>query len=478
MRPDLLSRSRAVTATRRALQLSLITLTVILAFNTVAAAQGFGFFRTEGRLARQHPPRIYLPTVPVIARAESAHANAQSILPRLEDRLESALNPSRRQTFTTASTVRALLVTCTVIRINATSRTELRTRYEWQKTGEHTVTDPTTNTTTTVEDYGNVPVQYWVTISDGELRATIEIKDPDTGLLFDRTEESAYYHNESETQLPVPTTVIHDYLAAELAAQVAQRYRSESDSVPVLLPKGKLKDASRQLEAERWDMALELLRNVPEFSNPHDEAFRRYGFGLAYEGLAYGQKDAGAMASLLQRAAGAYAEAAQRKRDEGTFIEARLRALGSLAELTEFLNRVTAFETSRKQALLAQGKAPAADNPASPATPSAPAVGTAAPTPSRAPLYKGVGKLTNKVIVDWVKAGITEDEIVTNVLQSRSNDFDMSPRALARLQQAGVSDRVLLAMQHQNAIRQPGRVSPFVVSWALFILQTLPWILR
>jgi hypothetical protein len=478
MRPDLLPRSRAVVATRRALQLSLVTLTVIFAFNTMAAAQGFGFFRSEGRISRQHPPRIYLPAVPVIANAVSPLADAQSILPRLEDRLESALKPSQRQAFTAASTVHELFVTCTVTRIKATSNTEQRTRYEWQKTGEHTVTDPATNTTTTVEDYGNVAVQYWLTTSDGELRATIEIKDSDTGLLFDKIEESGYYHNESETQTPVPTAVIHDYLAADLVNQLGQRYRTEGDSVHVLLPKGKLKDASRQLEAGRWDMALELLRNVAEFSNPHDEAFRRYGFGLAYEGLAYAQTDAGAMASLLQRAVQAYDEAAQRKRDEGTFVEARLRARGGLAELTEFLSSVTAFEATRKRALLAQGKASAGDHTASTATPPAQAVGTAAPGSSRAPLYKGIGKLTNKVIVEWMKAGITEDEIVTNVLQSRSNDFDMSPRALARLQQAGVSDRVLLAMQHQNVMRQPGRVGPFIVNTALFILQTLPWILR
>ncbi|HJQ25586.1 MAG TPA: hypothetical protein VKA60_16820 [Blastocatellia bacterium] len=476
MRPTLLSHSLAANACHRLFQL-LISLTITLAVSAVAVAQGFGFFKTEGRLVRRHPPGVYLPVAPLVAQVESPRADAQPILPRLRIGLERALNPPNRQSLTSASTVRTLRLTCTITRINASSHTEMRTRSEYKKTGEHTETDPTTNETRTVDDYGTVSEDYWVTVSDGEMRSEIEIRDAETGLLFDKTAADADYHNESEAQSPLPASVIYDYLADRLIGRLAWRYQPGTDSVRVLLPKGKLKDASRQLEEGRWNMALELLRAAAEFTNPHDDAFRLYGFGLAYEGLAYEQNEAGVTVVLLRRAAQAYADAAQRKRDEGRFIEARLRALASAAEFTAFLNRAGDFEAARKQALLAQGKAPtaAADQPATATTPPATTAGTQG-TP-RVPLYKGVGKLTNKIIVRWIKAGVPEDEIVTNITQSRANDFDLSPAELARLKQAGVSDQVLLAMQGHQTPRQPGRTGRLVFGTALLVLQVLPYFL-
>ena len=85
---------------------------------------------------------------------------------------------------------------------------------------------------------------------------------------------------------------IRTYVADALVQNIAARYRPEADHLRVRLPKGKLKDASQQLAEGRWNMALELLRAVPEFTNPHDDAYRLYSFGLAYEGLAYQQKEA------------------------------------------------------------------------------------------------------------------------------------------------------------------------------------------
>ena len=93
------------------------------------------------------------------------------------------------------------------------------------------------------------------------------------------------------------------------------------------------------------------------------------------------------------------------------------------------------------------------------------------------PVYKGVGKLTNDIIVRWVKANVTEDEIVTNIAQSRSNDFDVSPKGLARLKQAGVSDQILIAMQTHQSPRRPGRKELWGFGSALLVWQLLPLLL-
>jgi hypothetical protein len=460
----------------------LIAITGIFAVNTIAVAQGFGILKMEGRLDRTHPPSVYLPAATVIAQVESQRPEAQTIQQRLRNDIEGALNAPNRPIMATASTARALLITCTITDLHAKSRTEMRSRSEYKKTGEHTVTDPTTNTTTTVDDYGWVSESYWATISDGDIRATIEVKDTDTGLAVDQAEVSANYYNEVDMLMAMSEETIRTYLADALVQNIAARYRPAADHFRVRLPKGKLKDASQQLAEGRWNIALELLRAVPEFANPHDDAYRLYSFGLAYEGLAYQQKEASVTVALLRRAAESYAEAAQRKADEGVFVEARQRVVASAAEFAGFLNRLSAFEAARNQALLALGKAVPAEAEkaaaAGAATPPAPPVASAdAPGSVRVPVYKGVGKLTNEVVVRWVKAGISENEIVTNIAQSRSNDFDLSPKGLARLKQAGVNDQMLLAMQKYQTPRQPGRKGLWVFSSVLLVYQLLPYLL-
>jgi hypothetical protein len=474
MRPTLPPHSRAALATRRALLHLFIAITGILAVNIIAIAQGFGILKIEGRLDRLHPPSVYLPAATVIAQVEAQPADAQNIQQRLRYDIERALNAPSRSVLSAASTARTLLITCAITSLKAGSRTEMRSRSEYKKTGEHTETDPLTNMTRTVDDHGWVSESYWVTISDGDIRAAIEVKDTDTGLTLDRGEVSASYHNEVESTMRMSEEIIRTYVADALVNNIAVRYAPRADSVRVRLPKGKLKDASNQLAEGRWNMALELLRAVPEFTDPHDEAYRLYSFGLAYEGLAYQQKEASATVALLRRAAESYADAVQHKADEGVFIEARLRVVSSTAEFVGFLNRASAFEAARNQTLLALGKASSAGAAAPPVPPVASA---GAPGTVRVPVYKSVGKLTNEVVVRWVKVGISENEIVTNIAQSRSNDFDVSPRALARLKQAGVSDQVLIAMQNYQTPRQPGRKGLWVFNSILLVYQLLPYLL-
>src|SRR5688572_31781706 len=53
--------------------------------------------------------------------------------------------------------------------------------------------------------------------------------------------------------------------------------------------------------------------------------------------------------------------------------------------------------------------------------------------------------LTNKDVVDMMKAGLTADIIVAKIKSSETN-FDTSPAALAELKAANVPDSVMLAM--------------------------------
>lgn len=470
MRPAISFHPHTAPAIKRALLFVVIALASLAAFSPSALAQGFGLRKMEGQLRRTHPPGIYLPAATVVAQVDSLRPEARQFEQRLRYDIERAFNTPGRPAISAATTVRTLLITCTITDLYATSRTDSRNRSEYKKTGEHTETDTTTNMSRTVDDYGWVTEWYTVAINEGRIRAAIEVKDADTGLTLDAGEVPAGYYYESEWASPLSDETIYTYVVDALVSNIAGRYRAGADSIAVPLPKGKLKDASEQLARGRWNMALELLRAVPEFQNPHDDAYRLYSFGLAYEGLAYEPQDAGAALALLRRAAGAYAEAAQRQADEGVFIQARLRVVASTAEFTAFLDRAAAFEAARGRLLAALGKSlPQAGAAAAPPV--------AAPGPPRVGVYKGVGKLKNDVVVRWLKAGLSEDEIVANITQSRANEFDLSPRGLVKLKQAGASDQVLLAMQSYQTPRRPGRKSAWLFGSAILIWQYLPLLL-
>jgi hypothetical protein len=54
--------------------------------------------------------------------------------------------------------------------------------------------------------------------------------------------------------------------------------------------------------------------------------------------------------------------------------------------------------------------------------------------------------MTNQEVVDLVKAGFTDDLIVARIHRAEQKAFDLAPAALVRLKEAGVSERVMLAM--------------------------------
>ena len=72
----------------------------------------------------------------------------------------------------------------------------------------------------------------------------------------------------------------------------------------------------------------------------------------------------------------------------------------------------------------------------------------ASPTPTQDPAASAKGQtpaLTNKDVLDMMKAGVTADVIVAKIKSSETN-FDTSPSALAELKAANVPDSVILAM--------------------------------
>jgi hypothetical protein len=72
--------------------------------------------------------------------------------------------------------------------------------------------------------------------------------------------------------------------------------------------------------------------------------------------------------------------------------------------------------------------------------------------------------LTNKDVLDMLKAGLTPEIVITKIKSSTCN-FDTSPAALKELKSAGVPDAVILAMvQAPVASKAAGAATPTSVA--------------
>ncbi len=68
--------------------------------------------------------------------------------------------------------------------------------------------------------------------------------------------------------------------------------------------------------------------------------------------------------------------------------------------------------------------------------------------------------VTNADVVSMTTATLSDDVIIGALQQAATADFDLSPRALIELKNAGVSDRVIQAMQARSKTAKPNEAEP------------------
>jgi len=70
------------------------------------------------------------------------------------------------------------------------------------------------------------------------------------------------------------------------------------------------------------------------------------------------------------------------------------------------------------------------------------------------PVSPDKSKITNDEVIQLVKAGLSEQVVITSIRQAPTKDFDLTTKGLIELKKAGVSDAVILVMQERVAPTQ------------------------
>lgn len=287
---------------------------------------------------------------------------------------------------------------------------------------------------------------------------------------------------------PPSPSEVRDKVINEAVNQIVPRITTTSETIEVLLARGKLDEANKSAEGGLWTRYLEQLEQMTPFPKTKDDAYRLYDIGVAYEALAYQSESEDAAKKSLQEAAINYGKAVDAKPDEKNFLEPQKRietAMGYLRKLeaerkafeaaqqaaksepsATLANAAsadsksatkTANKTSNKVRTSASTKGPQPADASADAD-TAKSSNGAAKAPPKTPASKPADVLTNDKVIKMSKERVDEATIIATIRDAAAVNFDLSVDGNIALTHAGVSSNVLAAMR-ARAKKQNQRIA-------------------
>ena len=263
---------------------------------------------------------------------------------------------------------------------------------------------------------------------------------------------------------PTPIELRHQ-LIQQMVTDISTRLVSTEQAVDVYLARGKLDSANKLAESGLWSRYLENLETMTPLANPHDDAYRLYNIGVANEALGYQTEDRAAAKKFLEQASIYYGKAIDGKPDEKFFVEPQNRietAVTYYRKLEDREKDAAAAARAEEQAKATPAKAAKSDQ--SPSAQTKAASVAKKPIVSKPPLTNAAAKqkdaptvpaLTNQKIVEMVKSGVDEENVIATIRQAPAVDFDISPDGQIQLAKNGVKGKIVAAMRERSRRAKP-----------------------
>jgi hypothetical protein len=403
----------------------------LIGIGVVAAAaegrEGFGFTKKAVTMNRTKPPATNLGARRVSITATSDRAAEADDATTLQRYTEEVIL-SGAGTMASGKDKGDVRVNIMLDRLDSHEAWETKTETRYQKVGSHQEWNEKKKKYETKDDYANVPYTVQVKVLTGSLTGTFDIADK-SGKIVDSENLSTEYREKFEEGKNAPTpSKVEDELLRRAATAIAGRLVPTQDRVSVIVPKGSFESVIPLADMNAWDRYLESVQAVREHRDARQESYRQYALALAKEGLAYATDNRARAVELLREAVGHYQTAIRSNPGEKIFSEtySSLFSTGSTgASLPRAQASLTAFEAwtgaGRPQRVLT-AESPARDT-----------------------------VLTNQVLIEMSKAGLTEENLILAIDAASETDFDTSPTALIALAKAGVSKNVIARMQKKQA---------------------------
>jgi hypothetical protein len=314
-----------------------------------------------------------------------------------------------------------------------------------------------------VLDSDNFTAKYSRDFEEGTNQATdksmaSKVADPFKRMAGKKTEDSG--------APPTPMELRHE-LIQQIVTDVSTRLVSTEQAVDVYLARGKLDSANKLAESGLWSRYLENLETMTPLTSPKDDAYRLYNIGVAYEALGYQSEDRAAAKKFLEQASIYYGKAIDGKPEEKFFLEPQNRIETAVAYYKKLEDRQKASVEAEAHPAPAP---PSGDNKKNSAKAAPAGTGDSAHAAtsnvakkslvaSKAPLTNAAAKqketpaapaLNNQKIVEMVKSGVDEENVIATIRQAPLVDFDISPDGQIQLAKNGVKGKIVAAMRERS----------------------------
>lgn len=419
----------------------------VLGAQTVLAGEGFGWPKKVVELTRINPPSVVLTGSRITVIGKAQERNLDGLAAQIQSRLASELvQHDKNLTLDDARPQTCVEVTVlqNVIEEQWTNRTE-RVTYACGKNSE--------GKTQYCEKNQNVRYQQ-VSQRFGASYAVQDLTGKRT--LFANSVDHSYRQEFREGGGAPMAGDLESSAVQRVVDEVVYNLTPTTERVPVLVPKGSLKDLMNLAEAGLWSRYSEALESRPPLAKATDDAYRQYAIGVAYEAMGYGADSPETTLRYLERAAEFYDGAIRANPKEDYFLEPKDGSFwkdlgaGVLANLrapaggspVPAQSRTVAAPLNRVQAALAKYQTLLTQNVVRQETATAEAGGKAlAEGASAAPA------MTNKDVLAMVAGGVAEDIVLTAIDDAELCAFDTSPTGLVELSKAKVPKTIIQRLQ-------------------------------
>jgi hypothetical protein len=421
---------------------------LMLAPLPVIAGEGFGsllFGKKVATLNRVNPPKVLLLGTRIDIKTNSHDSQSAGVAQRLHSQLESDLLRNDSRLSSDPSNPQTLIeVTITQNSYNESweNRQMTQSRQVGKDSKGHAV----------YQDY-QVDVKF-KTVKH-HFSAAYKVTDQakhtnlDSDSVQSNSENSYQEGNGAPDQASLENTAIQT-----VVNRIVHDLTPTREPVGVLLPKGSLENYANLAEANLWNKYLEALEGLAAKPKPEDESYRKYALGVAYEALGYSAENEETTLKYLEQASDYYNQALEANPKEKYFAQAYESFMGGKKAAAPLERVRSALVSYRK--LKENRERYAADQA------TVTAVASAAAEPADGQGAKSLTSsesraMNNSAVIKMVRAGLSEDIVLTSINSAAKTSFDVSPDGLVALSEAKVSPRVILRIQEVAKGKTPGK---------------------
>jgi hypothetical protein len=236
---------------------------------------------------------------------------------------------------------------------------------------------------------------------------------------------------------------VEQQLIKDAVLQVVQRLAPTKEPVKVQMgrPNDAIDNLNKLGQAGLWSRMLEQLEKMPPLKDRDKEAYRQYNIGVAHEAIGYESADVGVALKYLEQAQAKYGQAIEMKPDEKYFREPQTRIATAITSYSTLERQIASYDRVR-----AKPAAAARATTAAPTRGSAPARNAGAKPPAAAK-----GSFGNAEVIDLLKSGLDEENMLAAIKDAKTVSFDLSPDGLKQLLSNKVPNRIISAMRAKSA---------------------------